>query len=82
MTKNIQERLIKLSLDENWHSFHCTFQQNKYYIPYPHMIRKCYGLSMNERGVLLDILSHLGENNEAFPSQETIDAIWELANLR
>ncbi|WP_367303825.1 helix-turn-helix domain-containing protein [Paenibacillus dendritiformis] len=27
---------------------------------------------MNERGVLLDILSHLGENEEAFPSQETI----------
>ncbi|WP_396135474.1 helix-turn-helix domain-containing protein [Bacillus sp. 3255] len=27
---------------------------------------------MNERGVLLDILSHIGENVEAFPSQETI----------
>jgi biotin operon repressor len=27
---------------------------------------------MNERGVLVDILSHLGENEEAFPSQETI----------
>ncbi|RPE06741.1 helix-turn-helix domain-containing protein [Paenibacillus polymyxa] len=72
MAQNIQERLIKLSLDENWHCFHSTFQQNKYYIPYPHMIRKCYGMSMNERGVLLDILSHLGENEEAFPSQETI----------
>lgn len=27
---------------------------------------------MNERDVWLDIISHLGENDEAFPSQETI----------
>jgi DNA-binding transcriptional regulator YhcF (GntR family) len=71
-SESIQERLIKFSLNEEWHNFHCPFQQNKYYIPYPNMIRKCYGLSMNERGVLLDILSHLGKNEEAFPSQETI----------
>lgn len=62
MAKNIQERLIKLSLDENWHCFHSTFQQNKYYIPYPHMIRKCYVMSMNERGVLLDILESIACN--------------------
>ncbi|WP_412102307.1 helix-turn-helix domain-containing protein [Paenibacillus alvei] len=43
-----------------------------YYIPHPHMIRKCYGLSINERNVLLDILCHLGENEVAFPSLETI----------
>ncbi|WP_430112972.1 helix-turn-helix domain-containing protein [Paenibacillus sp. B1-33] len=72
MTKSIQERLIELSLNEEWHNFFCPFQQNMYYIPYPHMIRKCYGLSINERNVLLDILCHLGENEVAFPPLETI----------
>ncbi|MDU2240441.1 MAG: helix-turn-helix domain-containing protein [Paenibacillus sp.] len=72
MAETIQQRLIEWSVNELWHNFHCPFQQNQYYIPYPHMIRKCYALSMNERGVLLDILSHLGQNEEAFPSQETI----------
>ncbi|MNZ90436.1 hypothetical protein D3C78_1093990 [compost metagenome] len=72
MPKSIQERLIKWAVDMEWHNFHGHFQRNQYYIPYPHMLRKCYGLSMNERSVLLDIISHLGENDEAFPSQETI----------
>ncbi|MET3208167.1 UNVERIFIED_CONTAM: biotin operon repressor [Paenibacillus sp. PvR008] len=71
MPENIQKRLIEWSVHEDY-DFRCPFQPNRYYIPYPHMIRKCYALSMNERGVLLDILSYLGENEEAFPSQETI----------
>ncbi|WP_127531738.1 helix-turn-helix domain-containing protein [Paenibacillus kobensis] len=71
MPESIQQRLIKWAAHEDY-DFRCPFQPNRYYIPYPHMIRKCYALSMNERGVLLDILSHLGENEEAFPSQETI----------
>lgn len=73
MSESIQTRLIEFAINENWGDILCpVFHQNMYYIPYPNMIRKCYGLSMNERGVLLDILSHLGENEEAFPSQETI----------
>lgn len=72
MPESIQERLIEWAVDMEWHNFNSQFQRNHYYIPYPHMLRKCYGLSMNERGVLLDIISHLGENDEAFPSQETI----------
>ncbi|QLG39185.1 hypothetical protein MKY42_23790 [Paenibacillus sp. FSL W7-1088] len=72
MPESIQERLIEWAVDMEWHNFNVQFQRNQYYIPYPHMLRKCYGLSMNDRGVLFDIMSHLGENDEAFPSTETI----------
>lgn len=71
MSESIQQRLIEWSVYGEY-DFRCPFRQNRYYIPYPNMIRQCYGLSMNERGVLLDILCHLGENEEAFPSQERI----------
>jgi biotin operon repressor len=63
---------------------------NTYYVPLPHKLYRCLGLTTYEKMILIDLIAYMGTNSYCYPTQETIalnigassktvsDHLWEL----
>jgi hypothetical protein len=45
---------------------------NKYYVPLPHKLYRCLGLTIYEKMILIELIAYMGTNIHCFPTQETI----------
>lgn len=45
---------------------------NSYYVPLPHKLYRCLGLTIYEKMILTELIAYMGTNCYCFPTQETI----------
>lgn len=45
---------------------------NTYYVPLPHKLYRCLGLTIYEKMILTELIAYMGKNSNCFPTQETI----------